>query len=79
MRVEVVGNRDAEVGWGWGFVAPRGGYWVYVLGIAWPSKMCGGGGRGSPWDGIDMRVEVVGGQDAEIGQAWGFLAPRGGY
>jgi hypothetical protein len=50
-----------------------------MLGIAWPSEMHGGECRGSPWDDVDMQVEVVGGRDAEIGQGWGFLAPRGGY
>jgi hypothetical protein len=50
-----------------------------MLSIAWPSEMHGGECRGSPWDGVNMQVEVVGGRDAEIGQGWRFLAPRSGY
>jgi hypothetical protein len=36
MQVEVVGGRDAEIGQGWGFLALRDRYRVYMLGIAWP-------------------------------------------
>jgi hypothetical protein len=46
---------------------------------AWPSEICGEGCRGSLWDCVDMRVEVVGGRDAEIRREWGFVAPRDGY
>jgi hypothetical protein len=37
MQVEVVGGRDAEIGRGRGFVAPRDRYRAYMLGIAWPT------------------------------------------
>jgi hypothetical protein len=43
-----------------------------VLNIPWPLKMHGGACRRSTWDGVDMQVEVVGGQVEEIGQERGF-------
>jgi hypothetical protein len=54
ITIEVVGGQDAKTGRGWGFLTPRGGCQGHTLGIAWPSKMCGGGCRGCTWADIDM-------------------------
>jgi len=50
-----------------GVLALKHEYCAYALGIAWPLKMHCGGCRGSMCVDVDMRVEVVGGRDAEIG------------
>ena len=73
MQVEVVGGQNTEIRWGWVFLTLRGRYQVYALGITWPSKMCGGGCRGNIYVGVDMWVEVVEGQDAEIGWGVGLI------
>jgi hypothetical protein len=72
MWVEVVGGRDAEIKGGRGFLPPKDGYRAYMLGIAWPSELHSGERRGSAYVGVDMWVEVVGGQNAEIEGGRGF-------
>jgi hypothetical protein len=71
-RVDMIGAQVGEIGRGQGILAPRGKYRAYALSIAWPSKMCGGGCRGSVWVGADMWVWAVGGRDEEIAREWGF-------
>ena len=68
-EVEEVGCQVGEIGRGQGILAPRCQYRAYTLSIAWPSKICGGGCRGSVWVGVNMCVDVVGCWDKEI--AWG--------
>ena len=67
--VVVVGCWDKEIARGVGVLPPRDKYRAYMLSIAWPLKLHGGGCRGSILVGVDIRAEVVGGRDAEIG--WG--------
>jgi hypothetical protein len=79
MQVEVMRGQDTEIGWGWVFLTPRDRYRAYALGIAWPSKLCCGGCRGSTWVNVDMWVEVVRGWDTVIKRGWGFSPPKAGY
>ena len=79
MLVGQVGGQDVEVGWVWVVLTPRGRYRANALGTAWPTKRHGGWCRGSVWAAVYVWFEVVGGRDAEIGQEWVVVTPRGRY
>jgi hypothetical protein len=58
--------------WGRGFLAPRGRYRAYMLGIAWPMKSQGGGCKLSMCGEVKTKVEVQGCRVRKNNQGAGF-------
>jgi hypothetical protein len=73
---EVVGGRDAKIGWGWLVLTPRGRYRAHALGTTWPSKMYSRGHIRSVWSGFDAWFEVLRCQDSELKRGPGFFPAK---